>query len=170
MVMVWSVSVSLAVSFMTSPQFSTSTDLMCVPLGNIDGTQVLIYIGGLGVAFYIVIIALYGHMYIDVKKTNQKTVQLQNESRLARRIALVILTNVFFFVIPLCAILIVDIEQLRPYITDKSRYIFWQVFGSTCLGFNSCLNPLLFSFRNEKFRNEFRKRCFLYRNAVSTEP
>jgi hypothetical protein len=170
MVMVWSVSVSLAVSFMTSPQFSISTDRMCVPLNNIDGTQVLIYIGGLGVVSYLISMALYGHIYINVKRTNEKSVQLQRESHLARRIAMVTLTNVFFFMLPFSAILIVDMEQLRPYITDNSRYIFWQVCGATCLGFNSCLNPMLFSFRNEKFRNGFRKRCFLYRNAISTEP
>jgi hypothetical protein len=42
-VTVWGLSVSLAVSFMTSPQFSNRTDSMCLPLQNSDHIQVFRY-------------------------------------------------------------------------------------------------------------------------------
>jgi hypothetical protein len=167
MVTVWSFSVSLAVSFMTSPQFSRKTDRMCIPLKNVNQTRVIQYVGGIGVVLYILAITLYGHMYLDFKKTNQKTVQLQRENRLARRIALIMFTNVFFFIFPLIAIAIFN--SLRKYISNVNETIFWRTFGISCLGLNSCFNPVLFSFRNEKYRNEFRKYCLLCQNAVAVQ-
>jgi hypothetical protein len=173
MVIVWSLSVSIAVCFMTSPQFSRATDAMCVPLGTNDGVSVIHYVGGLGVLSYILSIALYGHMYLDVKKTNQKTVQLQRENRLARRIAVIVFTNVlffkfYFFILP--AIVIAIVNSLEAYISLGNRFIFWKTFAITCLAINSCLNPILFSFRNEKFRNEFRRQCPCKNSVADLQP
>jgi nitrate reductase NapE component len=168
MVMVWSLSVSLTVCFMTSPQFSMVADSMCIPMVNIDRQNVLSYIGGIGVALYILSIALYGHMYLDVKKTNQKTVQLQRENRLARRIGLIVFTNIILFILPLIAIAIVN--NFGTNISFTNRYIFWKTFGITCLGINSCLNPILFSFRNEQFRHQFHRQftCCICKNAIAS--
>jgi hypothetical protein len=159
MVTVWGLSVSLAVSFMTSLQFSMKRDDMCFPLQNSDHIEVIQHVGGIGVILYILAIALYGHIYLDFKKTNQKTVQLQRENRLARSIALIMFTNVFFFIFPMVAIVIIN--SLADYISFAKRFIFRKTFIITCLGINTCFNPILFSFRNEKFRNEFKRYCFL---------
>ncbi|XP_031550398.1 somatostatin receptor type 5-like [Actinia tenebrosa] len=168
MVIVWSLSLSLAVSFMTSPQFSVETDTMCLPYINIDNQEVLTYVGCGGVVLYVISMALYGHMYLDFQKTNQKTVQLQRENSLARRIALIMFTNVLFFILPLAVIAAVNIFQ--EHISNETLHIFWKTFGLSFLGINPCINPVLFSFRNEKLRNEFWKFCRLLRGSVAHQP
>ncbi|XP_031574738.1 neuromedin-U receptor 2-like isoform X1 [Actinia tenebrosa] len=143
---IWSISVSLAVSFMTSPQFSTQTDSMCVTSRNMRSQQVLYYIGGIGVLLYVISIALYGHMYVDFQKTNQKTVQLQRENRLARRIALIMFTNVLFFILPLAVIAAVN--GFQDHISNATLHIFWNTFGITFLGINPYIASILFYFRS----------------------
>jgi len=50
--------------------------------------------------------------------------------------------------------------------------IFWRVCVHTSSGVNALLDPFLFSFRNEKFQNEFKKSFFkrLFQNSVHTVP
>ncbi|XP_031550399.1 proteinase-activated receptor 1-like [Actinia tenebrosa] len=62
MAIVWSLSLSLTVGFMTSPQFSVETDSMCLPIVNSNNEQVLYYVGGIGVFLYMIAMALYGHI------------------------------------------------------------------------------------------------------------
>ncbi|XP_031559861.1 D(1C) dopamine receptor-like [Actinia tenebrosa] len=114
MVIVWGLSISLAVSFMISPKFSNKTDSMCIPLQNTNNIDVLKYVGGIGVVLYILAMSLYAYLDLDFRKTNQKTVQLQRENRVARRIALIMFTNVLFFILPL--VLIVIVTSLRDNI------------------------------------------------------
>jgi hypothetical protein len=168
MTTVWSLSVLGSVCFMTVPQFSVETGSMCIPLENNNKKPVVQYPTGIGVGLYSLAIVLYGHMYVDVKKTTQKTVQLQRENRLARRMALIVFTNVFFFILPFGAVTIVVV--LKNSISQANQYIFYKTFGITCLGINSCLNPILFSFRNEKFRNEVRRLGLLCKNSIASQP
>jgi hypothetical protein len=172
MVTVWSLSVSLAISFMTSPKFSrisSTTDKMCISSTNNDDQNVLLYVGVIGVLLYFISMALYGHMYLDVRKTNQKTAQLQRENRLARRIAVIMFTNVLFFILPLIATSAINFPPLTYHVSSRVKSIFWGTCAVTCLGINSCLNPILFSFRNETFRNEFRKRILPFHNSIDID-
>ena len=167
MVIVWGLSLASAVSFMTSPQLSTKPDTMCIPLTNINRELVLHYVGGIGCSLYIIAIALYIHMYVDFKKTNQKTVQLQRENRLARSIAVIIFTNILFFIFPLALIAVIFNIKVLSHVHE---FIFGKTFGIACLGINSCFNPIFFSFKNEKFRNELKRHCFLCSNTVVPQP
>ena len=169
MVTLWSSSLSLAVSFMTSKQFSLSTDHMCIPMPNISNINVLMIVGGFGILVYIFSIALYVHMYLDFRKTNQKTLQLQRENRFARRVALIMFTNVLFFIFPLIISTSIKVTPLQHFVTSRMKAILWDTLAVTCLGINSFLNPVLFSFRNEKFRNEFRKRMSPCNNSIDNQ-
>ena len=167
MAIVWGLALSLAVSFMTSPQFSVKTDTMCVPYVNIDNQQVLNYVGGIGVALFVAAMALYAHMYVDFQKTNQKTVQLQRENRLARRIAIIMFTNILFFILPMVFSLI--LYSFNNFRNTMDGNISLKTFGMICLGMNSCCNPILFSFRNETFCNELRRLTGFRNNRVCNQ-
>jgi hypothetical protein len=167
MVIVWTLTISLAVSFMTSQKFSKGQDRMCFPSKTSEGQPVLNYVAGAGITLYVISMALYGHIYYDVNKTSQRTVQLQRENRLARRISRIIFTNILYFIIPLlCNFLLVH----TSLISERDKLIFFEFFLVTCFGINACFNPILFSFRNETFRNEFRRRCFLCSTSVAAVP
>ena len=167
MAIVWALSLALAVSFMTSPQLSTKPDTMCIPLTNINRELVLHYVGGIGCSIYIIAMALYIHMYMDFKKTNQKTVQLQRENRLARNVAVIMFTNILFFIFPLALIAVIFNIKVLSHVDE---FIFGKTFGIACLGINSCFNPIFFSFKNEKFRKELKRHCFLCSNTVVPQP
>jgi hypothetical protein len=167
MVIVWTLTISLAVSFMTSQKFSKGQDSMCFPSWTSEGQPVTYYVEGGFITLYVISMALYGHIYYDVNNTSQRTVQLQRENRLARRIALIMFTNILFFIIPLVFDSILNHTSL---ISERDTFVFRNTGLVTCFGINACLNPILFSFRNEKFLNEFHRRCFLCRNSVAAVP
>lgn len=151
----WFMSISLSVSFMTSASFSEGTETTCIPLPNKEGVHRLMHVGLAGILLYVISMGLYAHLYFDFRRTNRKTVQLRRENHVAQKIGLIILTNLMFFVIPL--ILIAIVESLNDDIPYVHRYIFGKTFGFIFLSFNACLNPVLFSLRNEAFRSELKK-------------
>jgi amino acid transporter len=167
MVIVWTLTISLAVSFMTSQTFSKEQDSMCVPKMTSEGQPVFNYVTIAVITLYVISMALYGHIYYDVNKTSQRTVQLQRENRLARRISLIMFSNIIFIIIPFVSDMTLEYSS---FISEKDKFIFWKTGLVTCLGINACLNPILFSFRNETFRNEFRRRCFLCSTSVAAVP
>jgi len=139
---------------MTSDRFSMEPDTMCVPLPNIDGKDTLLYPGIFIGILYFVCICLYCHIYINVKRTTERTEQFQRDSRVARRIALTMFTNVLFCILPLVVVVVVIFST---FLSGKDKAIFMRTCTVTCLCMNALLNPFLFSFRNEIFCAAFRK-------------
>ncbi|XP_031563306.1 uncharacterized protein LOC116298871 [Actinia tenebrosa] len=168
-VIVWCLSVSAAVSFMFSPKFSARVDDICIPGENSDDLNIVALVSLIGILLYASSIALYCHIYIDVKKTSERTELLERECRLARRIAMVVFTNIILFILPLIATSIVSVSPLNKRIPQNNKEIFYKTFAVTCLGINCCFNPILFSFRNEKFRFEFSKLYFQRPNSVAPD-
>lgn len=154
-------------SFMFSGKFSIGYDRLCLPLArNVDGINIMANVSIIGVMFYVASIAMYIHIYYDNKRTVNKTPQIRTENRLARKIALIIFTNILFFMVPLISTGIISFSSIRQSLSHFVLYIYWDTVLITCLGINSMLNPILFSLRNEKFQREFRKHCLCYRQVA----
>ncbi|KAL9987929.1 hypothetical protein ACROYT_G002314 [Oculina patagonica] len=69
-------------------------------------TRYTIAIGSIGIIFYLVTIPMYVHIYTVVKRSSQQ-MGVQRESTLAKRIAVLVGTNLVFFFMP---ILLLDVS------------------------------------------------------------
>ncbi|KAK3753400.1 hypothetical protein QZH41_006411 [Actinostola sp. cb2023] len=113
--------------------------------------------------WYLIIIAMYLHIYIYVKKSRKDTgVQGHRDSKLARIIGLVILSNVVFFVIPNLTIIVMTIGSFYFRTSAAANSTVRRWLPPMCLVFNSCINPFLFAFRNDKFQAALRSIFFRY--------
>lgn len=162
-----------------APQFSTLTYsplLLCT-----FPTQEKSFIGivCLLLALYLANIPLYAKIFLFVRRSSVR-MGVRRDAALAKKIAVLILTNFVFFALPMISIIIFTfvLEIHYHFTIDKStmsivKYIFCYLFPIICLCLNSCLNPFLCAFRQRQFRREFKKclrNCFLSRfcKAFST--
>jgi hypothetical protein len=132
----------------------TGDDYSCINVRTSDGDILINYLGMGGVAVYGLSYILYAHIFKTVKQSSQN-VGIQREGKLAKRIMLVISTNLFFFLAPTMIIYL-----FVNYKTVSNRvhlYVVWNTVGCFSVGINSCLNPLIYAFRNDKFRNQLKK-------------
>jgi len=155
--MAWAVAFSLAMASMLSTDLASGTDLACVPLFSQYSKYFLLYFLTILGLLYLASITMYCHIYINVKKTAQKTEQFRKDNSLARKIALICLTNICFWIIPLAITALITFTNLSEYVPFATRRILWNTFIQTSLAMNSCLNPILFSFRTDSFRAELFK-------------
>ncbi|EDO31869.1 predicted protein [Nematostella vectensis] len=143
-------------------------DSHCTPVSE-PTSEVIEYMmipGGLAFILYFLTFPLYVHMYLYVTKSSQ-AMGIQREGKVARRIALIVFSNMAFFFLPIVLLLLVNLSDLGELMTDVEKDIFWKTFSYICFAVNACLNPVLFAFRNEKFRNTLRQQLHLT-NRVQT--
>ncbi|EDO31871.1 predicted protein [Nematostella vectensis] len=137
-------------------------DSHCTPVSE-PTSEVIEYMmipGGLAFILYFLTFPLYVHMYLYVTKSSQ-AMGIQREGKVARRIALIVFSNMAFFFLPIVLLLLVNLSDLGELMTDVEKDIFWKTFSYICFAVNACLNPVLFAFRNEKFRNALRQQLHL---------
>ena len=131
-----------------------------------------IVMGSTGVTFYLLTIPLYIHIYTVVKRSSQQ-MGVQRESALAKRIAVLVGTNLVFFFIPVISlgawrVFVDDTHQMQFSIYVRKAIGEW--IPQYCLIINSCLNPLVHAFRNEKFKNALKKNLPFRRNTGNVAP
>ena len=114
--------------------------------------------------FFLCTIPLYIHIYIVVKKSSTQ-MGVKREGVLARKLAVLVFTNLIFSAIPLSLtpaassqdLLTLDFFKplLRTYSSFQAYMIsmVWLPILLMCL--NSCVNPLLFAFRHSRFKTQF---------------
>ncbi|EDO48614.1 predicted protein [Nematostella vectensis] len=144
-------------------QISGHTDSMCTPVKGISGFDVRNVYGGIGFVIYAICGFLYFKIYRTVRKSAQ-TAGVKREGNLARRIALVTLTNLLVLVIPGCVSFIITHTTLGESM-HKVKTILWETLTYISFGLNTILNPLLVSFRHKMFQREF-VRLWARRNRV----
>ncbi|XP_078361862.1 thyrotropin receptor-like [Oculina patagonica] len=135
---------------------------LCIPIiydENLPNeTRYTIAMGSIGIILYLVTIPLYVHIYLVVKRSSQQ-MGVQRESTLAKRIAVLVGTNLVFFFMPVLSLgaWMILIKSSNENISIYSRSAVEEWIPLYCLSVNSCLNPLVHAFRNDKFKQALRK-------------
>ena len=143
---------------------------MCIPMvyhsGHPIQTLYTIVMGSTGVTLYLVTIPLYIHIYSVVKRSSQQ-MGVQRESALAKRIAVLVGTNLMFFFMPILYFVIWGLAGTPSF---YSKAPIEEVIPLYCLIINSCLNPLVHAFRNDKFKNALKRNLSLRCNTSNVTP
>ena len=149
-------------------------NFVCIPVHYNDklpnATRFTFFFGTTGITLYLAIIPLYVHIYMVVKRSGQQ-MGVQRESTLAKRIALLVMSNLLFFVIPVLSmgagiILIEYIDKTFNYSTS----VILALIPLYCLSINSCLNPLVHAFRNDMFKTALKRNLALTGNTNNVTP
>ena len=134
---------------------------VCIPISFKDRfpiqTSYTLALGSMGLVLYLATIPLYIHIYMVVKRSSEQ-MGVKRESTLARRIAILVGTNLVFFFTPVLSLGgWVLFRNSSIYDTNYSKYVIEEWVPLYCLSINSCLNPLLHAFRNDKFKTALKK-------------
>ena len=130
-----------------------SDNLMCVLVKNLRttkrfmATQVLMI---LFVGLYLAVVGLYIHIYIAARKS-ARSAGIQRETTLAKRICLIVFSNLVFYAVPNLCIVIFTAANVRLVSDRAANFILRKWLPAMCMITNACLNPFLFAFRNEIF-------------------
>lgn len=137
-------------------------DSHCVPVSDPTGGYIeyMMIPGGVVMLLYFATIPLYLHMYISVKKSSQ-SVGVKREGNVARKISFIVLSNMGFFFMPLLILTLVNVTPLGSVFPLQDKQVFWKTFMFYSFACNACLNPGLFAFKNEKFRNALKQQLHM---------
>ena len=132
---------------------------MCVLVQNfkksnrILASQVLML---LFVAIYLAVVGMYIHIYIFVRRSAQRAGS-QRETTLAKRISIIVLSNMFFYAAPNLVTVVVTAGDIRLVSDHADNFTLRIWLPPMCMITNACLNPFLFAFRNEEFLKALKK-------------
>ena len=135
-------------------------------------THYSIALGSIALTLYLVTIPLYAHIYTVVKRSSQQ-MGVQRESTLAKRISILVGTNMLFFFLPIISLgawklLVNSSHQMQQSIYFRRAISDW--IPQYCLTMNSCLNPLVHAFRSDKFKNALKRKLPLRFNTSKVTP
>jgi hypothetical protein len=128
-------------------------DYSCVSSRFTDGTYYLSFLGFVTIFVYLISYILYARIFYTVRKSSLN-VGIQREGKLAKRIIIVISSNLFFLLVPNIAGQLLTIDNIKNWIT---KLVYWNAVVLSCFGINSCLNPFLYAFRSERSRSESKR-------------
>lgn len=137
-------------------------DSHCTPVSEptSGAIEYMTFPGGLVIIAYFSTLPMYAHMYKSVRSSSQM-LGIQREGKVARKIALIVFSNMAFFLLPLLFLTFVNYTALGDIFTMVEKGIFWKTFMYYSFAMNACLNPILFAFRNGKFRQEMKRQLHL---------
>lgn len=139
---------------------STRDNYMCVLVQNFQttkrfmATQVLML---LFVALYLAVVGLYLHIFISARKS-ARGAGIQRETSLAKRISIIVFSNMIFYAVPNLCIVIFTAANIRLVSDRAVNFILRVWLPPMCMIANACLNPFLFAFRNEVFLKHLKQR------------
>ena len=105
---------------------------------------------------YLPTIPLYVHIFVVVRKSSSKF-GIKREAVLARRIFLLVGTNVFFLALPLCLSHVAIATGSLGGFSETSTFIMVICTKVICTSLNALLNPILYGYRNDNFKRELDK-------------
>jgi hypothetical protein len=143
----------------------------CVPLQfrsyKFHSFYFTVAIAATALTLFLITFIFYIHIYITVRQAAQNA-GVKRESKLAKRIAVLVLSNILFFFLPVICVGIPAI--IDPYnfpgISDLAYALITNFFPSLTLSVNSCLNPLLHAFRNDRFTSVLKGRLARIRQYI----
>ena len=159
----WLVAFAMAGWSVADPHIFTTEgyeSYICLSIQSILETKYLAYtitavtISAIG---YLPTIPLYVHIFVVVRKSSSKF-GIKREVVLARRIFLLVGTNVLFLAVPLCLshIAISTGNSLGGF-SETSKMTMVTSTKVICMSLNALLNPILYGYRNETFKKELVK-------------
>ena len=105
---------------------------------------------------YLPTIPLYVHIFVVVRKSSSKF-GIKREAVLARRISLLVGTNVLFLAVPLCLSHIAISTGNLGGFSETSKMTMVISTKVICMSLNALLNPILYGYRNQTFKKELVK-------------
>ena len=96
---------------------------------------------------------------------------VKRESALAKRIAILVGSNLVFFLTPVLTMSVWSLLLTTGIeIPIYSNSVIQQWVPVYCLSINACLNPLVHAFRNDKFKNALKSNLSLKGNTNHVAP
>ena len=132
----------------------------CVPIRPVKDPyysyELTVLISFVGISMYLITIALYVHMFVFVKKSSQ--LQVNGENAMAKRIALLVFSNMIFYFTPILIGLLWVMTTIARKMTPTTKEIITGALPVLLFSFNSLLNSLLYAFKNGAFRRALKGR------------
>jgi hypothetical protein len=116
---------------------------------------------------FLITFIFYIHIYITVRQAAQNA-GAKRESKLAKRIAVLVLSNIYFFYLPVICVGITHsiYSSNLTNISYRTYLLIKNVIPTLNLSINSCLNPLLHAFRNDMFTSVLKGRLSRIRQYI----
>lgn len=105
---------------------------------------------------YLATLPLYVRLYLYVKKSSSR-IGSTTDVALAKRIFVLVISNMFFFLLPIAISLAWSILSRKQAMSRVVAEVLTSSFCAICLTVNSCLNPILYALRNKTFIKELKK-------------
>ena len=105
---------------------------------------------------YLPTIPLYIHIFLVVRKSGSQF-GIKREAILARRIFLLVGSNLLFLAVPMCLSHVAIATGQMGGFSEKSKFIVVTSTKVICMSINALLNPILYGCRNEKFGKALKK-------------
>lgn len=112
-----------------------------------------------GMLIYCITIPFYVKIFLAVKKTGRRA-GVKRDGTLAKRICILVLSNMLFFFIPIVIAFLWFTTDLKDTMSPKNREILTGVIPTLLFSLNSLINPLLYAFRSEKFQKAIKIRIY----------
>ena len=161
----WVLAIALCVSVQIFDGKDVDRNEMCLitrnssKISRIFLSEILLIVVGV---IYLLIFAMYVHIFIEVRRSSRNA-GIRRESRLARRIGIVVLSSMVLFVLPniYLAVFIIRGGGVFSYAVLNKILLWW--LPPMCLLTNSCINPCFFAYRNDTFMKQLKQQlqcCF----------
>lgn len=105
---------------------------------------------------YLPTIPLYIHIFLVVRKSGSQF-GIKREAILARRIFLLVGSNLLFLAVPMCLSHVAIATGQMGGFSEKSKFVVVTSTKVICMSINALLNPILYGCRNEKFGKALKK-------------
>ena len=143
--------------------------LLCAnPSLSVAGVPFSVVLSTVYVVIFLSTIPLYVRLYIFIRRSNAQA-GVKREGATARKIAVLVLTNFVFMVVPIgfvpmsskLSFVYLTITSRKETVTFKEKATLISILWLPLffLSLNSCLNPILFVFRHPLFQKEVKKFC-----------
>ena len=158
----WLIALSMAVwSAVDTNIYSTKgyETYICLSIQSVLETKYLAYtitsiiISAIG---YLPTIPLYVHIFLVVRMSGSQF-GIKREAILARRIFLLVGSNLLFMAVPMCLSHVAIATGEMGDFSEKSKFIVVTSTKVICMSTNALLNPILYGFRNDHFGKALKK-------------
>ena len=111
-----------------------------------------------GISLYFITVPFYIKIYLFVRRSSNRRVGLSREGALAKRIAILVISNMLFFLFPIVLALLWLLSDALQELSPVFEEILTGVVPTICFSINSCINPLLSAFYQQRFRRKLLER------------